>query len=183
LRGQAVEAKGVRGRIAEAAEGEDGLRLVLVTPAGLVGVVLREGEEARLQDAALAARIARAAEALAMARSDGERLVEVVLRGERPREVSLTTLVAAPVWKPSWRLVLPGAGGEARLQGWAVVENLSGADWDGVRLTLVSGAAAGLRQPLYAPVEVPREELPLRLAEQLGVTADTGARPPPPMPV
>ncbi|WBV45157.1 DUF4139 domain-containing protein [Pseudoroseomonas cervicalis] len=185
LRGQAVEAKGVQGRIAEAAEVEGGLRLALVTPTGLVSVVLGEGEEARLQDAGLAARIARAAAALATAQSNEERLVEVVLRGERAREVSLTSLVSAPVWKPSWRLVLPQAGGaaEARLQGWAVVENLSGADWERVRLTLVSGAAAGLRQPLYAPVEVPREELPLRLAEQLGVTADTGARPPPPMPV
>ncbi|MDQ1081797.1 DUF4139 domain-containing protein [Pseudoroseomonas cervicalis] len=186
LRGQAVEAKGVQGRIAEAAEVEGGLRLALLTPTGLASVVLGEGEEAKLQDAGLAARIARAAEALATAQRDEERLVEVVLRGERAREVSLTSLVSAPVWKPSWRLVLPQAGGagEARLQGWAVVENLSGADWNGVRLTLVSGAAAGLRQSLYTPVEVPREELPLRLAEQLGVTADTGARPPPPpMPV
>ena len=39
-------------------------------------------------------------------------------------------------------------GVKARLQGWAVVENLTGGDWKDVDLTLVSGNPVALRQPL-----------------------------------
>jgi hypothetical protein len=186
LRGQMATAGGATGRIAEAAETEKGLRLALVTPTGITSVLLGEGSEAVLADAALAARVARAAEALATARSDAERQVQVALRGTATREVSLLTVTPAPVWKPSWRLSVPAVGAatqaQARLQGWAVVENLSGADWDKVALTLVSGEAASLHQPLYDPIRVPRTELPLRVAEAVRVEADTGPAPPPPAP-
>jgi hypothetical protein len=111
--------------------------------------------------------------------------MEIRLSGATaPRAVGLTTVTAAPLWKPSWRLILPGteAAGEARLQGWAVVENRSGADWDAVRLSLVSGNPASFAQPLYTPILVERPVLPVRGAEQVRVTADTGGRPPPPPP-
>jgi hypothetical protein len=39
--------------------------------------------------------------------------------GSRP--VGFSYVVAAPVWKAAYRLVLPKEGGAARLQGWAVV--------------------------------------------------------------
>ncbi|UFN51280.1 DUF4139 domain-containing protein [Roseomonas sp. OT10] len=193
LRGQEVTAAGVTGRIAEAAElprvpglaTGGGLRLTLLTPTGLTAVVLEEGAEARLADAALAARIARAAEALAAAQSESERRVEIRLRADRVRTVSVTTVTGAPLWKPSWRLLVPEMGqaeARARLQGWAVVENRSGTDWDGVRLTLVAGEAAAYRQSLYTPLLVERPELPVRVAEAVQVEADTGARPAPPPP-
>ncbi|MFC7540928.1 DUF4139 domain-containing protein [Siccirubricoccus deserti] len=138
----------------------------------------------RLADAALAARIARAAEALAASRTADERLIEIRLRGAAAaREVGFTYVAGAPLWKPSWRLVLPAGEGEARLQGWAVVENRSGADWDEVRLSLVSGNPAAYRQALYAPIRITRPELPVRVAEQVTVTADTGRRPAPPPPM
>ncbi|MFN7001626.1 MAG: hypothetical protein ACK4ST_16615, partial [Elioraea tepidiphila] len=84
LRGQEAEAGGVRGRIADAAEvppvaggqggtaSTGGLRLTLITPTGLRTVLLREGDEVTLTDQALATRVARAAEALAAARSADE---------------------------------------------------------------------------------------------------------------
>lgn len=187
LRGQAVEAAGVAGRLGEAAEAEGGgVRLSLVTPQGLRLLVVREGDEVRLTDTALAARIVRAAEALAAARAEGSRTMEIRLSGAvAPRAVAITTVTAAPLWKPSWRLIVPGtdAAGEARLQGWAVVENRSGADWDAVRLSLVSGNPASYAQPLYTPILVDRPVLPVRGAEQVRVAADTGGRPPPPSPV
>jgi Domain of unknown function (DUF4139) len=184
LRGQEVEAGGATGRLAGAEETEAGLRVGLVTARGLRVLLLREGEEVRLADAALAARVGCAAEALAAARTADERLVVVRLRGaRRAREVGLAYVAGAPLWKPSWRLVAPPAGeGEARLQGWAVVENRSGADWDGVRLSLVSGNPAAYRQALYAPIRVRRPELPVRVAEEVAVQADTGERPAPPAP-
>ncbi|MFT8245358.1 hypothetical protein [Roseomonas sp. BN140053] len=185
LRGQEVEAAGTTGRIASAAEGERGTRLTLLTPGGLTTLLLAEGAAVRLTDAALAARVTRAAEALAASRTDTERQVEILLRADRAREVSVTTVTGAPLWKPSWRLLVPEVGASgvpARLQGWAVVENRSGADWDGVRLTLVAGEAAAFHQPLYDPIRVPRPELPVRVAEAVQVRPDTGPRPAPPAP-
>ncbi|GAA0581556.1 hypothetical protein GCM10009416_20080 [Craurococcus roseus] len=184
LRGQRVSAGGATGRLADAEGGEGGtLRLSLLTEAGLRLLVLREGDEVRLADAAMAARLDRAAEALAAARTADERVVEVRLRGAAaPREVGFAYVAGAPLWKPSWRLVVPEGDGEARLQGWAVVENRSGSDWNGIRLSLVSGNPAAFRQSLYAPLMVQRPELPVRAAERVDARPDTGARPAPPAP-
>lgn len=187
LRGQEAEAGGSRGRIADATETTNGLRLSLVTPRGLVAVLLREGDEVKLTDEALAARVARAAEALAAARTADERRIEIRLRADRARPVAVLYVAGAPLWKPSYRLLVPpmgapGATAQARLQGWAVVENASGSDWDRVRLALVSGEAAAFRQPIYDPITVPRPELPVRIAGAVQVRPDTGGRPAPPAP-
>lgn len=185
LRGQEAEAGGTRGRIADAAEAASGLRLSLVTERGLVTVLLREGDEVKLADEGLAARVARAAEALAAARSEDERRIEIRLRADRARQVAVLYVAGAPLWKPSYRLLVPpigAAGGtaQARLQGWAVVENASGSDWNQVRLALVSGEAAAFRQRIYEPITVARPELPVRIAGAVHVSPDTGGRPPPP---
>ena len=52
-------------------------------------------------------------------------------------------IVAAPVWKASYRLTLPAdpAAPKAALQGWATVENLSGQDWKDVELHAGLGPA------------------------------------------
>lgn len=185
LRGQEATAGGSTGRIADAAETQAGLRVTLITPPGLVTILLREGEEIRLSDTTLAGRVARAAEAVAASRTNDERRVEIALRADRAREVAVLYVTGAPVWKPSWRLLVPAPGSTqtmARLQGWAVVENASGADWERIRLALVSGEAAAFHQPLYDPIRVPRIEMPVRVPDAVRVTADTGTRPPPPAP-
>ncbi len=183
LRGQEAEAGNARGRIADAAEvasvagAPGGLRLTLITPRGLVTVLLREGDEVKLLDEALAGRVARAAEALAAARTADERRIDIRLRADRARQVAVLYVAGAPLWKPSYRLLVPALGAapaapgtpaptgpQARLQGWAVVENASGSDWDAVRLALVSGEAAAFRQRIYDPITVPRPELPVRIA-------------------
>ncbi len=183
LRGHEVTAGGGSGRLASAEDSPAGLRLGLLTEAGLRSLLLREGEEVTLRDRALAGRLRRAAEALAAARSADEREIEVRLRGTAgTRAVSLTYVAPAPLWKPSWRLLLPAGEGSARLLGWAVVENRSGADWGAVRLALVSGNPAAFHLALYTPILRDRPELPVRGAEQVRVQADTGAMPPPPPP-
>ena len=73
-------------------------------------------------------------------------------------------MVAAPVWKTAYRLVLPKEGGKARLQGWAVVENLTGGDWKDVELVLVSGNPVALRQPLYTAFFADRPEVAVTTA-------------------
>ncbi len=180
LRGQEVEAAGARGRIATAAESDAGLHLSLIGPRGLLSVLLKSGDEVTVTDPALAARVARAAEALAAARSDDERRIEIRLRSDRARQVAVIYIAGAPLWKPSYRLMAPplgATGGQARLMGWAVVENASGSDWDGVRISLVSDDAAAFRQPIFEPITVPRPELPVRVAEAIRVRPDTGPLP------
>jgi hypothetical protein len=184
LRGQRVALDGTEGLLTEAAETATGLRVTLLTPQGLRSLVLREGQEVRLLDPALAARIVRAAEALAEARAADTRQITVALRpgAGAAREIAATYVAGAPLWKPSWRLVAPGFGerdATARLMGWAVVENRSGADWAGIRLSLVSGEAAALRQALYTPVLLPRREVPVEGSGQVMAEADTGGRPQP----
>ncbi|WP_439550816.1 DUF4139 domain-containing protein [Falsiroseomonas sp.] len=189
LRGQAVEAAGATGRLVDAEEVQPpnaapALRLTLVTEQGLRSLSLADGDSIRFADPDLAGRLRRAAEALAAASTADSRVVEVRLAGATTaREVSIGYVAAAPLWKPSWRLVVPARQGEARLQGWAVVENRSGADWNGVRLALVSGNPAAFQQALYAPIRVARPDLPVRVAEGVSVRADTGATPPPPAPM
>jgi hypothetical protein len=180
LRGQEAEAAGARGRIAAAAETDAGLNLSLIGPRGLLSVLLKSGDEVTLTDPGLAARVARAAEALAAARSDDERRIEIRLRSDRARQVAVIYIAGAPLWKPSYRLMAPAlgaTGAQARLMGWAVVENASGSDWDGVRISLVSDDAAAFRQPIFEPITVPRPELPVRIAEAIRVTPDTGPQP------
>ena len=181
LRGQEAEAAGARGRIATAAETEAGLALSLIAPRGVLSVLLKPGDEVTLTDPALAARVARAAEALAAARSDDERRIEIRLKADRARQVAAIYVAGAPLWKPSYRLLAPAlgaTGGQARLMGWAVVENASGSDWNGVRVSLVSDDAAAFHQPIFEPITVPRPELPVRIAEAIRVRPDTGAMPP-----
>ena len=180
LRGQEAEAADARGRIATATETDAGLHLSLIGPRGLLSVLLKSGDGVTLTDPALAARVARAAEALAAARSDDERRIEIRLRSDRARQVAVIYIAGAPLWKPSYRLVAPPlgvTGQQARLMGWAVVENASGSDWEGVRISLVSDEAAAFHQPIFEPITVPRPELPVRLAEAIRVTPDTGAQP------
>ena len=150
LRGQQVEAGGVTGRLADAEETEAGLRVAILTEAGVAAAIIREGDEVRLTDAALAARVRRAADALGAARAEDERRIEVGLRADRAREVGVLSVTGAPLWKPSWRLLVPEAQGQARLLGWAVIENASGHDWDAVRLTLATGAVRAIAPDLYA---------------------------------
>ena len=69
-------------------------------------------------------------------------------------------LVPAPVWKSSYRLLLPDSG-EATLEGWAIVDNASGEDWNKVDLTVVSGKPVSFVSRLYEPRYLRRPEASL----------------------
>ncbi|WP_159716057.1 DUF4139 domain-containing protein [Geminicoccus flavidas] len=133
------------------AEGQDGTVverpwLVLSSSDGLVSVELGDVEAIRLEDEAAQRALDRVLERSVQARSDERRTLTIHTNAAQGTTLGLGLLVSTPVWKPSWRLLLQDGG--ARLQGWAVVENRSGQDWDDVRLTLVDGDATTLRQDL-----------------------------------
>nr|WP_298248640.1 DUF4139 domain-containing protein [uncultured Halomonas sp.] len=137
---------------------------------------LRLGDDARLEvlDPALRERLAEAAEVSGRARTDEMRRIAIALDGEGERDVSLTYVVAAPVWKSAYRLMLE-ADGEARLQAWSVVENASGSDWSDVALTLSSGAPVTLTQRLLERYWPTRPEVPVSADSTAPVRPDGGS--------
>jgi hypothetical protein len=124
--------------------------------------VLALGSDAMLTilDESMRDRLAAAVATLGRARADQIRTVAVGVNGAGARDVGLTYVTAAPVWKPAFRLVIEPAG-HARLQGWAVLENATGEDWKDVDLTLTSGAPVTLAQHLHERYWRTRPEIPV----------------------
>jgi len=75
-------------------------------------------------------------------------------------DLAVSYVAEAPLWKPTYRLVLAEDGsGKALLQAWAVVSNVSGENWRDVQLSLTSGAPLAFRYDLHTPQDVERPDL------------------------
>jgi len=84
-------------------------------------------------------------------RKDRKRL-SIQALGKGKRQVSLSYVVEAPVWKTSYRIMLPGeAKQKPLLQGWALVDNTTEDDWQAVSLSLVAGLPISFIHDLYTP--------------------------------
>jgi hypothetical protein len=99
--------------------------------------------------------------ALTEARSREKRTVYIDSTGSQRREVVASYMVPTAVWKSSYRLIF-GEGAQPTLEGWAIVDNTSGEDWNKVDLSLVSGRPISFISRLYEPRYVTRQaaELP-----------------------
>jgi hypothetical protein len=88
-------------------------------------------------------------------------------RGQGERELQVSYISEVPVWKSTYRLVFPrDPNGNATLQGWAVVDNTVGADWNNVQLSLVAGAPQSFIQPLSQPLYTQRPTIPIATVAQ-----------------
>jgi hypothetical protein len=154
-------------------------RLAIATATGIASAVLEDQPEVELTSAPLRAQLATALAAIAGRREQDRRILQVDLPAAGPRTVRLGYVVPAPVWKASYRLTLPETG-PARLQGYAVVENLSGQDWNGVDMVLTSGQPVLFHQALYDSVFVTRPDLPVAGGIAATPQADEGTQPEPP---
>jgi hypothetical protein len=76
--------------------------------------------------------------------------VAVRLAGHAPHELVVSYVVEMPTWKPAYRLVI-GKKGQTLVQGWAVVDNVSGDDWRDVQLSLTAGTPLAFTYDLYTP--------------------------------
>lgn len=172
-------------------------RVALFTDTGIQQFILEDAENLQFADPALRDKIGQALLAIQSNRAKEARTLDLATRGQGQRTVRVAYIVAAPVWKASYRMTLPAdaATPKAVLQGWATVENLSGQDWKGVELTLVSGRPVAFRQALYEAYYVSRPEVPVEVAGRLNPYIDRGgvdvadvkrraemAPPPPPAP-
>ncbi|MCX5746529.1 MAG: DUF4139 domain-containing protein [Proteobacteria bacterium] len=117
--------------------------------------------------------------------------VTIRLAGKHAHDLLVSYVVGAPMWKPTYRVVLPESGkGQALLQGWAVVDNTTGEDWKNVNLALTSGAPIAFRYDLHTPRDVVRTDLSsvgstrraqVSVGETTYAPEPTMAPPPPPM--
>ena len=150
---------------------------------GIEPVELTQISGVKIQDPELQKELAAALAALAQARDKDKKPVEIHFAGQGDRRVRIGYVVETPVWKTSYRLILPGAvknpastrnrGERSRttsrrrsrprrrlsrdaLQGWAIVENQTDSDWKDVQLWLVSGRPISFIEDLYQPLYIPR---------------------------
>ena len=151
--------------------------LNLVTDGGVRALPLSSVQNVRLTDPKLAEELSKALDALLASRDTQRKPVDIHFRGEGPRDVRIGYVTEAPLWKVSYRLVFDDE--QSHLQGWAIVENTSDADWTDVQLSLVSGQPISFIENLYTPLYLPRKIYsPRGRASLTPQTYDQGVEPP-----
>jgi hypothetical protein len=142
----------------------------LLTERGVRSIDLRQVVDLEILDERLARELRDALAAMAESSGEDAATVDLRFRGDGVRPVAVSYVHEAPVWKTSYRLVLPddSSGGRATLQGWAIVENTTDADWRDVRMTLVSGRPVGFTMDLYQPLYIERPEVPVPIEMAAG---------------
>jgi hypothetical protein len=148
--------------------------LNLINGAELRAIEMDSVQRVELLDPQLREELAKALQALAQARDQDKKPVQIHFAGQGKRRVRIGYVVETPVWKTSYRLILSGAekdkavGAEdvhakpekgqnaSKLQGWAIVENQTDNDWNEVELSLVSGRPISFIEDLYQPLYIPR---------------------------
>jgi hypothetical protein len=140
---------------------------------GMRGVKLSEVQRVRFLNPVLEGEVRRALEVLSLSHDTQKKAVSLTFSGAGKRHVKVSYVVESPIWKTSYRLVL-GKDQKPFLQGWAVVENPSDEDWNGVRMALVSGRPISFQMDLYQPLYVPRPVVEPELFASLRPPTYTG---------
>jgi hypothetical protein len=94
-------------------------------------------------------------------RSKDVRRMTISATGSGERDLFVSYISEVPVWKSTYRIVLPKAPGTPFLQGWAIIDNTVGEDWKDVQLALVSGAPQSFVQDISQPYYTRRPVVPL----------------------
>ena len=106
---------------------------------------------------------------------DGNYLVmKLQLPSKATADVVLTYVTESPAWKPSYRVVV-GDKGKVLVEGWAIVDNTSGEDWNGVRVGVGSSSALSFKYDLWSVRQVHRETLASE--EKFAIAPPTGISP------
>jgi hypothetical protein len=109
----------------------------------------------RLLEPGLAGRLDRYLNLVSAEREADVRNMVISTEGSGDRSLYVSYISEVPVWKSTYRLVLNSKSEKGPLlQGWAIVDNVVGEDWNNVELSLVAGAPQSfiqnLSQPYYA---------------------------------
>jgi hypothetical protein len=118
---------------------------------------------------------------LASTQSRQMRHLTLSAQGTGARDIRVSYISEVPVWKSTYRIVFSGSSQSsaepetATLQGWAVVDNTVGSDWDNVQLSLVAGAPQSFIEPLSQPIYTHRPEVAVPEAANIAPTIHEGA--------
>jgi hypothetical protein len=152
-------------------------QLVLLLDSGELRTLdLSAATGVQFADPALQAQLRDYLRVVAGSRSKEKRSVYIDSVDAGLRQLSASYMIPTPVWKSSYRLIFKEAG-EPMLEGWAIVDNTTGEDWDKVRLSLVSGRPISFISRLYEPKYVQRPTAELPEDRALGPVVYEGAFP------
>jgi hypothetical protein len=151
-------------------------------------VDLSAASSLRFADAKLQTQLRDYLAVLNQARSKDKRSVYIEAPDAQGRHIAASYMIPMPLWKSSYRLIF-GEQGEPTLEGWAIVDNTTGEDWDGVRLSVVSGRPVSFISRLYdarflerPTVDLPDERAQGPVLHQGAFEAPRQFAPPPPQP-
>jgi hypothetical protein len=147
---------------------EDNYFLIVETDSGALRTAeITDSVSVRMVDASLQKQFASYLEIIGSAQNQQGRHLTLEDRGDGERQLQVSYISEVPVWKSTYRIVFPrDANGNATLQGWAVVDNTVGVDWDDVQLSLVAGAPQSFIQPLSQPLYINRPTVPIATVAQ-----------------
>ena len=125
----------------------------LITDAGEVrNIDLGTSTSVRIADRDLNAEIGKYLALVASARDQDVRRMTISTTGAGDRNLYVSYISEVPIWKTTYRIVLPSnEEKKPLLQGWAIVDNTVGEDWNDVELSLVAGAPHSFVQQLSEP--------------------------------
>ena len=136
--------------------------LTLVSDEGTVKTIeLTSGTSVHLDERDVRDDISSYLGIVASSRGEDVRRMVLAAAGTGTRRLAVSYISEVPIWKSTYRLVLPDGGRKPVLQGWAVVDNTIGQDWSNVELSLVAGAPQSFVQPISQPYYIARPIVPL----------------------
>jgi Carboxypeptidase regulatory-like domain len=137
--------------------------IALVTDGGEIREVeVTPAMSVRLADTGMHGEMNRYLSLLASEREQDLRRMTLAATGSGERQLFVSYISEVPVWKTTYRLVLSTSSSKkSLLQGWAIVDNTVGEDWNNVELSLVAGAPQSFIQQLSQPYYGRRAIVPL----------------------
>jgi hypothetical protein len=130
----------------------------------------------QLDDPQLQSELEQALAAVAQSRDKDKKPVVIDFNGSGTRTVRIGYVTETPVWKTSYRLLLPAVDSKdsAQLQGWAIIENQTDGDWNDIELSLTGGRPISFVEDLYQPLYVPRPVVESQLYSSLNPQVYSG---------
>jgi hypothetical protein len=103
----------------------------------------------RVVDGEVSSDVSRYLSLVGSSRGRDLRRMTIAAAGQAERELFVSYISEVPIWKSTYRIIRPTKpNGRTLLQGWAIVDNTVGEDWNNVELSLIAGAPQSFVQDL-----------------------------------
>jgi hypothetical protein len=114
----------------------------------------------RFADPKLQAQLKDYLTAVNQSRSKEKRSIYIDSSDAKERQIAASYMIPSPVWKSSYRLIFDEKS-DSTLEGWAIIDNTTGEDWNNVQLAVVSGRPVSFISQLYEPKYLARQTVDL----------------------